>query len=243
MGLVQPHHLLHGPLASRRRAGDLGAVMPLQHAGKEFGATGMPAKTIRYYEQIGVLPAPRRSAAGYRQYSRHDVHRLLFIRRARALGLSLANLKMLTVELDSGECLTMRPRLHALVAEQLRTVQRQIAEFQLLERQLTQVLQRLQTAAPTNHADGCRCLDSGNPEEQELSQYPSPIPRKGEVMYPSTLEPLTMLAPSSSSDKDSTGNEHCDCGCGCEVSLTQLALPQDTMERRGDKERAQSTQP
>ncbi len=52
-------------------------------------ATSVPAKTIRYYEQVGVLPVPRRSAAGYRQYSRHDVHRLLFIRRARALGLPL----------------------------------------------------------------------------------------------------------------------------------------------------------
>jgi len=206
-------------------------------------ATGMPAKTIRYYEQIGVLPAPRRSAAGYRQYSRHDVHRLLFIRRARALGLSLANLKMLTAELDSGECLTMRPRLHALVAEQLRTVQRQIAEFQLLERQLTQVLHRLQTAAPTNHADGCRCLDGDNPEEQELSQYPSPIPRKGEVMYPATLAPLTMLARASSSEQDNAGDGGCGCGCGCGIPLTQLALPPDTMERRGDEERAQSTQP
>ena len=48
-------------------------------------ATGVPAKTIRYYEQVGVLPVPRRSATGYRHYSRHDVHRLLFIRRARAL--------------------------------------------------------------------------------------------------------------------------------------------------------------
>ena len=95
-------------------------------------ATGVPAKTIRYYEQVGVLPVPRRSDAGYRHYSRHDVHRLLFIRRARALGLSLANLKALTAELDSGECLTMRPRLHALVTEQLRTVQQQIAEFQCL---------------------------------------------------------------------------------------------------------------
>ena len=206
-------------------------------------ATGMPAKTIRYYEQIGVLPAPRRSAAGYRQYSRHDVHRLLFIRRARALGLSLANLKELAVELDSGECLTMRPRLHVLVGEQLRTAQRQIAEFQLLERQLTQVLQRLQTAAPANHADVCRCLDSDKPDEQELSQYPLPLKSKGEAMRTSTLEPLTMLAPSSLSEPNSAGDEHCGCGCGCEVSLTQLALPQDTMERIGDEERAQSTQP
>ena len=145
-------------------------------------ATGMPAKTIRYYEQIGVLPAPRRNAARYRQYSRHDVHRLLFIRRARALGLSLANLKELTAELDSGEYLTMRPRLHALVAEQLRTVQRQIAECQLLERQLAQVLQRLQTAAPAHHADGCRCLDSDTPEEQELFQNPPPSQAQGEAM-------------------------------------------------------------
>src|SRR5262249_41549605 len=117
-------------------------------------ATGMPAKTIRYYEQIGVWPGRRRRAAGYGQYCRHDVHRLLFIRRARALGLSLTNLKELTAELASGECLTMRPRLHALVAEQLRTVQRQIAEFQVLERQLTQVLHRAQTAAPLQHTDG-----------------------------------------------------------------------------------------
>src|SRR4029434_6990083 len=47
----------------------------------------------------------RRRERGCRHSSRHDVHRLLFIRRARALGLSLAHLKALTAELDSGECL------------------------------------------------------------------------------------------------------------------------------------------
>jgi MerR family copper efflux transcriptional regulator len=42
-------------------------------------ATGVSAKTMRYYEQVGVLPALRRSGAGYRQYSRHDVHPRLFM--------------------------------------------------------------------------------------------------------------------------------------------------------------------
>jgi MerR family transcriptional regulator, copper efflux regulator len=204
-------------------------------------ATGVPAKTIRYYEQVGVLPVPRRSATGYRQYSHHDVHRLLFIRRARALGLSLVNLKALTAELDSGECLTMRPRLHALVTEQLRTVQQQIAEFQLLERQLAQVLQRLQTAAPTPHADGCRCLDSDTPEEQKPLQHPLPILWKGEPMQTSTLEPLTILAPSA--EQNSAGVAGCGCGCGCGASLTQLALPQHARGRTEDSEPAQLQQP
>ena len=208
-------------------------------------ATGVPAKTIRYYEQVGVLPVPRRSAAGYRHYSRHDVHRLLFIRRARALGLSLANLKMLTAELDSGECLTMRPRLHALVTGQLRTVQQQIVEFQLLERQLAQVLQRLQTAAPVHHTDGCRCLDSDNPAEQESFQHPSLFISKGEAMPTSTLEPFTILVPAPFPEDTSAshGSCGCGCGCGCEVSLTQLALPQDTMRRPGEAESVPPTQP
>ena len=206
-------------------------------------ATGVPAKTIRYYEQVGVLPVPRRSEAGYRHYSRHDVHRLLFIRRARALGLSLANLKMLTTELDSGACLTMRPRLHTLVTEQLRTVQQHIAEFQLLERQLAQVLSRLQTAAPVQHTDGCRCLDSDTPEAQEPFPRTSPLPRKGKAMPTLTFEPLTILAPSTLSETPHASGEPCGCGCGCEGSLTQLALPQDTVGRRGDTVSAPPMQP
>ena len=155
----------------------------------------------------------------------------------RGLRLSLANLKALTAELDSGECLTMRPRLHALVTEQLRTVQQQIAEFQLLERQLTQVLQRLQTTAPTSHADGCHCLGSDISEDQERRPHYSPRPGKGEAMSPSTLEPLTILAPSPLSETASSDAESCGCGCAVGVALTQLALPQDAR----DRESAQST--
>jgi hypothetical protein len=144
-------------------------------------------------------------------------------------------------ELDSGECLTMRPRLHALVTEQLRTVQQQLAEFHVLERQLAQVLQRLQTAAPAPHADGCRCLDSDTPEDQEPRQKPSPPPWKGATMPPSTLEPFTILTPSAFSETHSAGDAPCGCGCGCGASLTQLALPQELIRHRGDQESAQPT--
>jgi DNA-binding transcriptional MerR regulator len=176
-------------------------------------ATGVPAKTIRYYEHVGVLPVPRRSEAGYRHYSRHDVHRLLFIRRARALGLSLANLKALTTELESGACAAMRPRLHTLVTEQLHTVQQQIAEFHILERQLVQVLQRLQTPAPTSHTDGCQCLGGETPDAQE--SRPISLRRKGETMAISTLEPFTILASEATNADDGS------CGCGCGVSATR----------------------
>jgi hypothetical protein len=121
------------------------------------------------------------------------------------------------------------------VTEQLRTVQQQIAEFQVLERQLAQVLQRLQTPAPAPHADGCQCLGSDTPEAQE--PHPLSIPRKGEAMSTSTLEPFTILAPSPLSETASASDESCGCGCGCGASLTQLALPQDAV----DQEKAQPT--
>jgi hypothetical protein len=120
------------------------------------------------------------------------------------------------------------------VTEQLRTVQQQIAEFQVLEQQLTQVLQRLQTTAPASHANGCQCLGSETSETQE----PCPaISRKGEAMSTSTLEPLTILSPSALFETASAVDESCGCGCGCGASLTQLELPQDP----ADHEKAQLT--
>ena len=93
--------------------------------GQLASATGLAEKTIRYYEQVGVLPAPRRNAAGYRQYARGDVHRTLFIRRARALGLPLSSLKTLTADLNGRPSRALRPRLERLVTEHLRAVRDQ----------------------------------------------------------------------------------------------------------------------
>jgi DNA-binding transcriptional MerR regulator len=122
-------------------------------------ATGVAAKTIRYYEQIGVLPTPSRTAAGYRQYDQSGVHRLSFIRRARSLGLPLRDVKTVTVGLDGGPRPGLRPRLLALVRRQLAAVHHQSAELRLLQQQLEQVLHRLLTSPRERHREGCRCLE------------------------------------------------------------------------------------
>ena len=95
---------------------------PPLRVGQLAEATGVPTKTIRYYEQVGVLPAASRSAAGYRQYYRRDIDRLLFVRRARSLGLPLARLRDLTAGLEGAGCAAVRPQLKHLVTEQLRVV-------------------------------------------------------------------------------------------------------------------------
>ena len=51
--------------------------------------TGVPAKTIRYYEEIGLIPAPIRAENGYRHYQVKDVETLRFVQRARGLGFSV----------------------------------------------------------------------------------------------------------------------------------------------------------
>ena len=56
-------------------------------------ASGVSAKMIRYYEDTGLLPAADRLASGYRAYVEDDVHRLVFVRRARDLGFSIDEIK------------------------------------------------------------------------------------------------------------------------------------------------------
>jgi len=63
--------------------------------GEASRASKISAKMIRYYEKIGLIPAADRTGSGYRAYSQSDVHRLHFIRRARDLGFSVAEIAAL----------------------------------------------------------------------------------------------------------------------------------------------------
>lgn len=62
--------------------------------GNASDQTGLPAKTIRYYEEIGLVK-PDRAPNGYRDYSNKDLNRLAFLQRARSLGFSIPECRLL----------------------------------------------------------------------------------------------------------------------------------------------------
>jgi MerR family copper efflux transcriptional regulator len=63
--------------------------MEAMNIGQAAAASGVSAKMIRHYEVVGLMPAPKRTESGYRQYNDTEVHTLRFIRQARDLGFSI----------------------------------------------------------------------------------------------------------------------------------------------------------
>src|SRR5215470_4015307 len=81
-------------------------------------ATGLSARTLRYYEELGLLPGVRRRAGGRRIYGEDEVERLRFIGRLKALGLSLAEVKELNaVYAIAGSTRAMLAHLDARIGE------------------------------------------------------------------------------------------------------------------------------
>ena len=114
--------------------------------GELAAATGTTTKTLRFYEQSGLLPPPRRRPSGYRDYDASAVSRLDFIRRGQAAGLSLAEMGQILAIRDDGHA----PCEHVrdLLAARLDQIQTQIAELSLLRDTITALHQDAATADP-----------------------------------------------------------------------------------------------
>lgn len=114
---------------------------------------GCAAETVRYYEKEGLLPAPQRSAGNYRLYGPQHLARLRFIRHCRALDLGLDDVRRLLAAMAApeGDC----GEVDALVDNQLRQVERRIAELQELASQLRQLRSRCQSGRAVKD---CRIL-------------------------------------------------------------------------------------
>jgi len=91
---------------------------------------GLSAPTIRFYERAGLLAPPRRSEAGYRLYEPEVLDSLRFIARAKALGLSLAKIRLMQEQPDAEP---ERRQLRHLIAHQLVRTRRQQRELRALE--------------------------------------------------------------------------------------------------------------
>ncbi|MEN4902958.1 Cu(I)-responsive transcriptional regulator [Luteimonas sp. TWI662] len=149
-------------------------------------ASGVSAKMIRYYEQTGLIPAPARTAAGYRAYDQDDVHRLQFVRRARDLGFSVAEIAdLLGLWHDTAR--------HS--ADVKRLAQDRIAELERRMRDLQQMTDTLRTLVDC-------CAGDDRPDCPILDQLQQPVcgpvddsPRTGAVRRRPSAPGATRPAP------------------------------------------------
>lgn len=124
-------------------------------------ATGTKAETIRYYERIGLLPKPPRTGGNYRDYGKAELARLSFIRRARALGFSLDQVRaLLALSDDRGrDC----AHVDLMARQHLEQVEEKIADLAALQRELTAIIASCRGGSIEN----CRIIEALGPSGSE----------------------------------------------------------------------------
>lgn len=108
-------------------------------------ATDTKVETVRYYERIGLMPEPRRSPSNYRNYDARHAERLGFIRRSRALGFSLKQVRELLGLADNRNrsCAAVDDIARAHLAE----INQKVADLKVLRRELDALLQQCRHGA------------------------------------------------------------------------------------------------
>ena len=101
-------------------------------------ATGTKVETIRYYERIGLLPAPDRTSGNYRAYGKSDLGRLSFILRARALGFGLQQVRELLGLSDQKQ--RSCEAVDVIARDHLADVDRKLADLKALRRELDSII-------------------------------------------------------------------------------------------------------
>ena len=130
--------------------------------GEVARSSGVTAKMIRHYEALGLIPAPLRSAAGYRYYDETALHEIRFIRQARSLGFGLPQIaELLILWRDRGRA---SQEVKALAEAQLQALEQKIVELQ----QMQQSLRRLVSQGHGDDQPDCPILDELATEKSDL---------------------------------------------------------------------------
>ncbi|MGH6943650.1 MAG: MerR family transcriptional regulator [Geminicoccaceae bacterium] len=112
---------------------------------------GLNIETIRYYERVGLLPAPPRSGGGHRLYDARHVMRLTFIRRSRELGFSLDQVRHLLELVDGGHTCG---EVKAVAIDHVAHIREKIADLRRLERTLVKTAARCEGRHLPNRCPG-----------------------------------------------------------------------------------------
>ena len=123
--------------------------------GRVADQTGVSAQAIRYYEREGLLPAPYRTHTGYRLYGTEVVGRLNFIRQARALGLSIEEIKEIFRLSEAGRAPCCQVR--EVLSEKLDDLDRRIAELTRFRSGLQAFLRKLANVPDQSDASSHVC--------------------------------------------------------------------------------------
>ena len=131
--------------------------------GQVAAITGVPTKTIRYYEDIGVLPSPGRAANGYRTYGEDSVDRLRFIKDAQATGLTLEEIATVFELRRQGESTCHHVR--GLLEDHLAGLDARIAALRKVRRELAAMIEQTRALDPSACTDPNRCqsIAAGSP--------------------------------------------------------------------------------
>lgn len=127
---------------------EAGAMSRVLRIGEVARKTGLNPKTIRYYEEIGLIPPPGRKeggwvSRGHRLFTADDLSRLEFIKRARLLDLSLKEIGDLLASVRQGCCSSVQPRFSALVEAKIAETDRKLADLHRLRKDLEGLRGRL----------------------------------------------------------------------------------------------------
>jgi MerR family copper efflux transcriptional regulator len=110
------------------------------HIGNVAERSGVPAKTIRYYESIGLIPSATRTGNGYRIYDELDLRTLQFVKRARSLGFPVGEVaSLLALWQDRGRA---SAEVKQLAQKRIAHIERKIEELQTIKRALVDLAER-----------------------------------------------------------------------------------------------------
>jgi MerR family transcriptional regulator, copper efflux regulator len=123
--------------------------------------SGVPVKTIRYYEEIGVLAPAGRMPSGYRDYDEPAIDRLAFIRAAQAVGLTLGEIRQVVALRERGE--TPCAHVVELVERRASEIEGRIADMRRMSGELRRLAERAQGLDPADCESGgvCHVITAG----------------------------------------------------------------------------------